>query len=61
MKTPDGRHVVHIECLDVRIILPLPGADGPILGVRGQAGSAGNKRDAKNRRTRPEPREKKKP
>jgi hypothetical protein len=50
MKTPDGRHIVHIVCLDVRIVLPLPGEEGPLFWFRGHSGSRGDRRDAANRR-----------
>ncbi len=50
MKTPGGLHVVHIECLDVRIILPPLGEEGPIFWFRGKADSPGNRKDAANRK-----------
>jgi len=60
MKTPDGRHVVHIVCLDVRIILPPPGEEGPFFWFRGHAASPGSRKDAANRRDE-KPRRKKNP
>lgn len=58
MRTPDGRHIVHIVCLDIIIILPPVGEEKPFLWFRGHAGSAANRRDAANRRGEEKPRRK---
>ncbi len=50
MKEKGGPDVVYIEALDVRIILPPPGREGPIFWFRGRADSRGNRKDAANRR-----------
>lgn len=43
-------NVLHIKCLDVRIILPAPGKPGPVYWFRGSASSLENRRDAAARR-----------
>lgn len=60
MRTPDGLHVVHIVCLDIRMILPPVGTEGPVYWFRGKASSPENKRDAANR-AGPDPRKKRGP
>jgi hypothetical protein len=58
VRTPDGRHVVHIVSLDVIIILPPLGEEKPFFWFRGHAGSPGSRKDASNRRSEEKPRRK---